>query len=50
MRLDVLERADPARLVPSHITLPDKEEQKRDYSMRRLPGPAVDRLGDEGNF
>jgi hypothetical protein len=26
------------------------EEQKQDFSMRRLPGPAVGRLSEEGNF
>src|ERR1035437_1936483 len=45
---------EAAKLAPrySHelALLPDKEEQKQDYSMRRLPGPAVHRLGDEGNF
>jgi hypothetical protein len=30
-------------------TSPDKEEQKQDHSMRRLPGPAVNRPGDGGN-
>ena len=29
--------------------LPDKEEQKQDHSMRRLPGPAANRPGNGGN-
>jgi hypothetical protein len=27
-----------------------RKEQNQDYSMRRLQGPAVDRLGEEGDF